>query len=74
MQFLAFASSVCKWLFVGVMVGVLDVKSLVEHNGEGLEVLKVYYFRDIFVFVMYYMYVTSGPSLLISFRLTMHRI
>ena len=35
MQFLALASSVCRRRFVGVMVGVLDVKSLIEHDGEG---------------------------------------
>ena len=35
MLFLALAGSVCRRQFVGVMVGVLDVKSLVEHNGEG---------------------------------------
>ena len=29
-----------------------------------LEVLKVYHFRDIYVYVMYYVYVTSGPSYL----------
>ena len=32
---IALASSVCRWRFVGVTVGVLDVKSLVEHDGEG---------------------------------------
>ena len=35
MQFLALASSVCGRQFVGVTVGLLDVKSLVGHNGEG---------------------------------------
>ena len=35
MQFLALAGSVCRRRFVGVTVGVLDVKSLVNHNGEG---------------------------------------
>ena len=35
MQFLALAGSICRQQFVGVMVGVLDVKSLVEHDGEG---------------------------------------
>ena len=35
MQFLALPGSVCRQQFVGVTVGVLDVKSLVEHNGEG---------------------------------------
>ena len=37
MQFLAHAGSihVCRQQFVGVTVGVLDVKSLIEHNGEG---------------------------------------
>ena len=34
MQFLAHAGSVCRWQFVGVTVGVLGVKSLVEHDGE----------------------------------------
>ena len=34
MQFLAPAGSVCRWQFVGVTVGVLDVKSLIEHGGE----------------------------------------
>ena len=28
--------------------------------------MKVYCFRDIYVYVMYYIYVTSGPSLLIE--------
>ena len=28
--------------------------------------MKVYRFRDIYVYVMYYVYVTSGPSLLIE--------
>ena len=32
---LALASSVCRRWFVGVTVGVLDVKSLVQHDGEG---------------------------------------
>ena len=51
MWFLATPGSACKQQFVVVMVGVLDVKSLVEHNGEQwmLEVLKVYCFRDIYV-------------------------
>ena len=35
MQFLALASSVCRQQFFGVMVGVLGVKSLIEHDGEG---------------------------------------
>ena len=35
MQFLALASSVCRRQFVGITVGVLGVKSLVEHDGEG---------------------------------------
>ena len=35
MQFLALAGSVCRRQFVGVAVGLLDVKSLVEHDGEG---------------------------------------
>ena len=34
MQLLALADSVCRWRFVGVVVGVLDVKSLIEHDGE----------------------------------------
>ena len=29
------SSSVCRQRYVGVMVDVLDVKSLVEHDGEG---------------------------------------
>ena len=29
------SSSVCRWQFVDVMVGVLDVKSFVKHIGEG---------------------------------------
>ena len=29
------SGSVCRQWFVGVMVGVLDVKSLVQHDGEG---------------------------------------
>ena len=29
------SGSICRWQFVDVLVGVLDVKSLVEHNGEG---------------------------------------
>ena len=35
MQFLALPGSICRRWFVGVTVGVLDVKSLVEHDGEG---------------------------------------
>ena len=35
MQFLALAGSVCRRQFVGVTVGVLDIKSLIEHHGEG---------------------------------------
>ena len=35
MQFLALADSICRGQFVGVTVGILDVKSLVEHDGEG---------------------------------------
>ena len=32
MQFLALAGSVCRRQFVGVTIGELDVKSLLEHN------------------------------------------
>ena len=35
MYFLALAGSVYRRQFVGVMLGVLDVKSLVEHDGDG---------------------------------------
>ena len=35
MQFLALASFMCRQQFVDVMVGVLDVKSLVERDGNG---------------------------------------
>ena len=35
MQFLALPSSVRRRRFMGVMVGVLDVNSFVEHNSEG---------------------------------------
>ena len=35
MQFLALRGSVCKQEFVGVTIGLLGVKSLVEHDGEG---------------------------------------
>ena len=35
MQFLALSGSACRRRFVGVTVGVLDVKSLVELDGEG---------------------------------------
>ena len=34
MQFLALAGSICRQRFVGVTVGVLDVKPLMEHNGK----------------------------------------
>ena len=34
MQFLALPGSVCKQ-FVGVTISLLDVNSLVEHDGEG---------------------------------------
>ena len=34
-EFLALANSACRRQFVGVEVGVLHVKSLVEHDGEG---------------------------------------
>ena len=37
MRFSAPLGSVCKRLFLLVKVGILDVKSLVEHNGEGLK-------------------------------------
>ena len=61
---MVFPGSVCRQHFVGVTVGELDVKSLVECDGEGyIEVLKVYCFC---VFVMYYVYVTPGPYLLIK--------
>ena len=43
---LALAGSVCRPQFVGVTVNVLDVKSLIEYDGEGL---KVYHFRDIVI-------------------------
>ena len=33
--FFALAGSVCRQQFVGVMVGFLSVKSVVEHDGEG---------------------------------------
>ena len=35
MQFLTLASSVCRRQFVSVTVGILDVKLLIEHDGEG---------------------------------------
>ena len=35
MQFLVLAGSICRRQFVGVMIGLLDVKSFVEHDGEG---------------------------------------
>ena len=35
MQFLALPGSICRQRFAGVTVGVLDVKSPVEHDGEG---------------------------------------
>ena len=35
LRFSAPTGSVCKRLFLLVKVGFLDVKSLVEHNGEG---------------------------------------
>ena len=38
MQCFALAGSICRRWFVGVMVGVLHVKSLIEHNGEGVKV------------------------------------
>ena len=34
-EVLALAGSVCRRQFVGVTVGVLDVKPLIKHNGEG---------------------------------------
>lgn len=45
---------------------VLGVKTLVEHDFEGVEVLIGYRFRDISAYVMHYIYVTSGPSVLIE--------
>ena len=33
-NFLALPSSVCKQQFVGIVIGLPDVKSLVEHDGE----------------------------------------
>ena len=35
MQFLALAGSVWRQQFVGVAVGVLDVKILIQHDGDG---------------------------------------
>ena len=35
MQFLALPGSICRQRFVAVTVGVLDVKLLLEHDGEG---------------------------------------
>ena len=35
MQCLVLAGSICRRQFVGVMVGVLDIESLAEHDGEG---------------------------------------
>ena len=55
----------CERQFLVVMVGFLDVKSLVEDNGEGYKSRKCTVL-EIFVYVMYYVYVTSGPSLLIE--------
>ena len=49
MRFLAPPGSVCKRLFLLVKVGILDVKSLVEHNGEGLKSWKCTVF-EIFMF------------------------
>ena len=42
MQFLALAGSVCRWQFVGVLIGVLDVKLLIVMLKARIEVLKVY--------------------------------
>ena len=35
MHILALSSSICRRRFAGVMIGVLDVKSNVEHDGDG---------------------------------------
>ena len=49
MRFLAPPGSVCKRLFLLIKVSILDVKSLVEHNGEGLKSWKCTVF-EIFMF------------------------
>ena len=51
MQFLPLAGALCRQQFVGVVVGLQDIKSLVEHNGEGW---KCTVFEIFFCFVMYY--------------------
>ena len=47
MQFLAIAGSVCRQQFVGAMVGVLDVKSLVEHDGESVPFSRYFCFCNV---------------------------
>lgn len=69
MRFSAPPGSVCKRSLHGIMVGVVQlyVKLPVQYKGEArLAFFKVYRFRDIYVYVMYYVYVKSGPSLLIE--------
>ena len=60
---LATAGSVCRRRFVGVTVGVLDIKSLIEMMVKVRSIESVLFSR---YFVMYCVYVTSGPSLLIE--------
>ena len=56
-----FASSLCGWRFVGVMVGVPDVKSLVQHDGECYKswkrtVFKIFFIRAIPTYRVYRLY------------------
>ena len=66
LRFLVPLSSACKRSFAGFTTVLLDVKSLVEQVGEANRLLKANGFRVMLVFVMYYIYVTSGSSLLIE--------
>ena len=65
-QFLAPSHSVCKRRFVEIWTGLMDVKLLAEHVGEGLNSWKCAVFWDMYVFVMYYIYGVFGSSLLIE--------
>ena len=51
MDFLALPGSVCRRWFVGIRIGLLEVKSLVEHAGKVRSIESV---RYTFGFVMYY--------------------
>ena len=66
-RFLVPPGSACRQSFAGFMT-VLATRCKItrRRRWRRLEVVKLYGFRVMLVFVMYYIYVTSGPSLLIE--------